>query len=88
MVIEAISYRIVALLGKQIIINASVVRLTLLYFWPLWSESVLRVRSRQTPEDVTFGPNLKSRNFTNRLFESQEENMLKNGAEDMELCFR
>lgn len=30
----------------------SVVRLTLLYFWPLWPESVLQVLSIQTPEAV------------------------------------
>jgi len=30
----------------------SVVRLTLLYFWPLWPESVLRVPSIQKPGDV------------------------------------
>ena len=33
-------------------IPSSVVRLTLLYFWPLWPESVLQVLSIQTPEDA------------------------------------
>ena len=33
-------------------LSASVVRLTLVYFWPLWPESVLQVLSIRTAEDV------------------------------------